>query len=469
MKADVKLIRITFFSNKSATTLTARDMSLGELRELILGTNADIKDDLPWLKLATFGDKRSDKGSLRHDANVVSVSGIEADYDDEEISFDEATKILEAARLSALLYTSPSHTKDKPRWRVLCPTSRDLPPEERAKLLARLNGIFDDAFAPESFTLSQSYYYGSVKRNAAHRAVIVEGDCIDLRDDLDASAIGNAFNNERKPNKKLVADDPEELAAAVAVIPNDIRDYYGWKNFGMAIYSATEGEGFEIFDDFSRRWIGGNYNEAHTEKAWRQIDRSPPKRIGAGTIYHMANQASPGWRRQYETEQMAKIFNIRHEEEPPDTAPAYSEEALALLFAQRHAAERRYVSAWNKWFSFDGKQWTVDETRETWSLARKLCREASSGVNKPREAKSIANAKTRAAVVSLAGEDRRLAATVDQWDADPWLLNTPGGVVDLRTGELREHHAEDYMTKMTAVAPDASCPIPLWRAFLTHQ
>jgi hypothetical protein len=77
MKADVRLIRTTFFRNKSAATLTARDMSLEELRELILGTSADIKDDLPWLKLAAFGDKRSDKGSLRHDTNVVSISGIE--------------------------------------------------------------------------------------------------------------------------------------------------------------------------------------------------------------------------------------------------------------------------------------------------------------------------------------------------------------------------------------------------------
>jgi hypothetical protein len=314
MKADVRLIRTTFFRNKSAATLTARDMSLEELRELTLGTNEDIKDDLPLLKLATFGDKRSDKGSLRHNANVVSMSGIEADYDGEVMPFEEATKILEAARLSALLYTSPSHTKDKPRWRVLCRTSRDLPPGERAKLVARLNGIFDGVFAPESFALSQSYYYGSVKRNAAHRAVIVAGDCIDLRDDLDASAIGNVFNNEHQPNEKLAADDLEELAAAVAAIPNDIQDYCGWKNFGMAIYSATEGEGFKIFGDFSRRWIGGDYNEAHTQKAWRQIDRSPPKRIGAGTIYHMANKASPGWRRQYETERIAKIFAERKEE-----------------------------------------------------------------------------------------------------------------------------------------------------------
>jgi putative DNA primase/helicase len=270
----------------------------------------------------------------------------------------------------------------------------------------------------------------------------------------------------RAPNDKLAADDITELAAAVEAIPNDIPDWEDWNSIMMAIWAATGGseEGFEIADRWCAKWEGYDANE--TRRRWEAISKSPPNRIGAGTIYHMANKASPEWRWRYEAEQMAKSLNMRREEEPPDTAPAYSEEALALLFAQRHAARRRYVSAWNKWFSFDGKQWTVDETRETWSLARKLCREASSGVNKLREAKSIANAKTRAAVVSLAGEDRRLAATVDQWDADPWLLNTPGGVIDLRTGERRDHRAEDYMTKITAVAPDASCPTPLLSKFL---
>ena len=36
---------------------------------------------------------------------------------------------------------------------------------------------------------------------------------------------------------------------------------------------------------------------------------------------------------------------------------------------------------------------------------------------------------------------------------NPNLLNTPGGVVDLRTGKLRPHSSGDYMTKITAVGP----------------
>lgn len=150
-----------------------------------------------------------------------------------------------------------------------------------------------------------------------------------------------------------------------------------------------------------------------------------------------------------------------------ELAPAFSEEALALKFAARHAHNLRYVAMWNKWLRWDGTRWAFDDTKKAFSLSRDLCREVSIGVNKGREAKAIASAKTRAAVISLAGEDRRLAATVDQWDADPWLLNTPGGVIDLRTGKRRDHRPDDYMTKLAAVAPDASCPTPLWSKFLS--
>jgi putative DNA primase/helicase len=146
-------------------------------------------------------------------------------------------------------------------------------------------------------------------------------------------------------------------------------------------------------------------------------------------------------------------------------APRISEEDLALQFADTHAAHARYVALWNKWLIWDGVRWAMDETRMAFSLARDLCRDQAT-MAKGSDQVRIASAKTRAAVVSLAGEDRRLAATVDQWDADPWLLNTPTGVIDLRTGKRRDQLTEDYMTKVTAVVPDDCCPTPLWSKFL---
>jgi putative DNA primase/helicase len=153
-------------------------------------------------------------------------------------------------------------------------------------------------------------------------------------------------------------------------------------------------------------------------------------------------------------------------DEIPDTdaAPSFSEEALALEFATRYAGDLRHVALWGKWLHWDGRQWMFDETYKAFDLARRICRDAAVRVNKPSTAKAIASAKTRAAVISLATNDRRLAATHEQWDLDPMLLNTPGGIVDLRTGIMRPATPEDFMTKVTAVAPGGACP--LWRKFL---
>ena len=143
----------------------------------------------------------------------------------------------------------------------------------------------------------------------------------------------------------------------------------------------------------------------------------------------------------------------------------FSEEDLALQFAERHAGRLRYVAAWNQWLEFDGKCWNEDKTRATFSKARVLDpRHCPKSTSPARQSNRFG--RTRAAIVSLAGEDRRLAATVDQWDAEPWLLNTPVGVVDLRTGKIRPAKAEDYCTKITAVEPEENCRTPLWSQFL---
>jgi putative DNA primase/helicase len=148
------------------------------------------------------------------------------------------------------------------------------------------------------------------------------------------------------------------------------------------------------------------------------------------------------------------------------TAPPFSEEALALEFANQQGGKARYVAVWNKWLLYDGRRWRLDEKKQVFSISRKLCRMAAKATNKPSEPKRLASYKTNIAVVSLAMADERIAAVIEQWDVDPWLLNTPDGVVDLRTGAIRAHAPEDYMMKITAVAPDASCATPLWHAFL---
>ena len=58
-----------------------------------------------------------------------------------------------------------------------------------------------------------------------------------------------------------------------------------------------------------------------------------------------------------------------------------------------------------------------------------------------------------------------LEISVEELDKDPFLLNTPGGEVDLRTGELLPHNPEHFHTKITAVAPSDE-GAEEWAAFL---
>jgi putative DNA primase/helicase len=147
-----------------------------------------------------------------------------------------------------------------------------------------------------------------------------------------------------------------------------------------------------------------------------------------------------------------------------DRPPAFSDESLALRFAGKQAERLRYVAKCSRWMIWDGKRWAEDGTLHAFDLVRAECRHIARSCKMPKIATAIASAKTVAAVDRLARSDRRLAATIDQWDANPLLLNTPAGVIDLKTGTMRGHSPDDYLTRMTAVAAGGKCP--RWLAFL---
>lgn len=145
--------------------------------------------------------------------------------------------------------------------------------------------------------------------------------------------------------------------------------------------------------------------------------------------------------------------------------PQFSDESLAVFFADWHT-DLRYIAKLGRWFVYDGQVWREDDTLIARHRARRTCRAGAAQCEQPRIAKAIASAKTVAGVERLAQSDRRIAATVDQFDRDAFLLNTPGGVVDLRTGQVHNHDREFCLTKITGVAPDFAMATPVWDAFL---
>jgi putative DNA primase/helicase len=293
-------IAVTFFVDHAAKSKSERRLSLPALAKMIDAASAVTKDDLPWLKLARFGDARSAQNSLRHDGNMLAVSGVEADYDGERVGFDAAVETLRRAEVAAIIYTSPSHTPERPRWRVLCPFSAELSPARREHEMDRLNGLFGGIFAGESWTLSQSYYYGSVAGNPTHRVEVVPGRPIDLCEELDATARGKANGLDRRATKpppvtgdaiplEELSEWARELLAEGKSEGRKVKQR-GPQCWTLLRYLHTRGYTFDQCVDLARRYpdgVFGKYEGRIAEEAarmWAKFDAPAQSDLPVVTI-----------------------------------------------------------------------------------------------------------------------------------------------------------------------------------------
>lgn len=132
------------------------------------------KRELPLFSGCVYGELRSDKNSLRHAANVRQVYAVEGDHDAGTLRFDEAVHCLQSAGIACVLYTTPSHTEQTHRWRVIAVLAEPALPAQRELFVGRLNRVLHGALARESFTLSQSFFIGRVQ-GTQYRAQRVDG------------------------------------------------------------------------------------------------------------------------------------------------------------------------------------------------------------------------------------------------------------------------------------------------------
>lgn len=146
---------------------------------------------------------------------------------------------------------------------------------------------------------------------------------------------------------------------------------------------------------------------------------------------------------------------------------AVSDDVLAAEFTRRHRDDARYCAAWGKWLLSDGKRWQADDKLRAFDMAREVCRavltDRLGSVDMNDRQRSalrlrLGSAQTIAATLKLASASPVHAVTVDQLDADPWVLNTPAGILNLRTGSIGPHDPAALLTKMTAASPENECP-----------
>jgi putative DNA primase/helicase len=153
----------------------------------------------------------------------------------------------------------------------------------------------------------------------------------------------------------------------------------------------------------------------------------------------------------------------------PSSSPndIVTEDSAAVEFVERHGDALRYCHSTGAWYRWNGAFWTKDQTGIAYQWARELARKLAEDQD---ERKRYITNKTSfaAGVERFAKVDPKIAVTIDYWDSDPWLLGTPGGTVDLRTGKLDKPCRDDGITKSTSVAPADSADCSLWLQFLAE-
>lgn len=320
-------VAVTVFQNIGCSKATRLSKPWGEICEMLREPDiiSNGKLSAPMIKLATFGEERNpndqqpdfDKRSLRYSGNLLKVSGIEADYDAGIMPMEEAVKLLEKAGIRAVLYSSwgdgliePPKYLGGPRWRVIAPFSRELPPEQRAKMVARLNGALGGVLADESFTLAQGFFIGArpggdYKCKVTHRDPC-GGEPIDTLDTLDDIAVykrnfsqdddgDERYSVDIKPGSVVVAPEVyAELRTALSVIPADC-DNFEWFSVlrGLSRLSNTM-EAKAIARDWSTSSPNPEHNEAVFNKEWARMSRENTT-ISHRKVMWLANQYDPSW------------------------------------------------------------------------------------------------------------------------------------------------------------------------------
>lgn len=156
--------------------------------------------------------------------------------------------------------------------------------------------------------------------------------------------------------------------------------------------------------------------------------------------------------------------------------------------------DARYVGQLGGWHLWKGYRWEPSPGMEPMSVVRSYVKAKAAALmrwaeghaaalqaegkaaeadkllgNARGQAKALRQEPGIAAVERLARSNRRSLASPDQWDCDDFLLGTPEGTVDLRTGELRPSDRLDYVTKATNFAPAAKGVVPaVWIRFLSE-
>ena len=84
-----------------------------------------------------------------------------------------------------------------------------------------------------------------------------------------------------------------DVEAAAELLPNPDLPWDPWNNMLMLFWAVSDGEALDAAHTFSKK--SNKYDPAATDQRWQEISKSPPTRMGIGSLIFKVQQIKPNW------------------------------------------------------------------------------------------------------------------------------------------------------------------------------
>lgn len=482
--------------------------TLLEYAAMTADQRADVKDVGGFVGGVVDGGARKN-GHIR-DRQLITL---DADYattalwDDWELMVGKA----------ALMHSTHSHTPANPRLRLIIPLTRPVSADEYepvARRLAEWLGI--DVFDSTTFQPARLMYWPSCSRDAEYVFESCDGDWIDPDEIL------GTYTNWRDMREWPVGARQQKLIRSMGDKQGNPLEKPGVIGAFNRAYSITEAIVKFLPDVYTPcgdgRWtyaagstVGGAvaydddtflYSHHDTDPTSGRLcsafdlvrlhlygDRDQGADDNLPDLPSMAAMKALCAQDEAVRDELAESIR-RDPGEVFDTqddlerfTDDLTEQGSAVEFVDRFGSRIRYSSSFG-WMFWDGQKWLLNAEPEVYMLVLQFSDDLygqarvalQAAEDKAAQERAKAFYKQAARLRSSAGQKGLMAQVQrivneprpESYDATPWDMNTPDGIIDLRTGELRAHDPKAKCTKTTSIGVKTESDGEEWRRFLTH-
>ena len=417
---------------------------------------------------------------------------------------------------ACLMHSSHSHTAESPRLRFVIPLSRAVSAAEYEPIARRIAEWLDiNSFDDTTYEASRLMFWPSCSKDAEYICKVYEGDFVDpdevlatyddwhdmkswptsdrqqtaivrmgkvQGDPLTKPGVIGAFNRaytiteaieKYLPDVYIPADDGRWTYAAgsttggAVTYDNDtfIYSHHDTDPISKRLCSAYDMVRIHLFGDED------NGSEADiadlpsmgSMKALCQKDEKVCKELADGVL----STPESVFERKVDLEHFTGDL---------------TEVGLSVLMADTYGYGVMCNRAFG-WMFWDGVKWVLDANAETGMLITRftddlyqnsrmkmqLATDKASQAMAKKEFAVVCRLRTAPGISHLQSILKTIAnePNTGSFDAEPWDLNTPQGIVDLRTGEIRNNDPKARCTHCTAVSPGRQ-GVEKWQAFIQH-